>query len=64
MTKSWKTTASGALAALPQVAILILPALGIAVPPMEVLNGITAVGLFLIGLFSKDSNVTGGTINQ
>lgn len=58
--KSWKTTASGILAALPQVLVL-FPQIGL---PMEAAQGISALGLFLIGLFSKDSDVTGGTKQQ
>ena len=57
--KNWKTTVSGLLAALPQIVGLF----GLPIPP-AVLNGISAIGLFLIGLFAKDSNVTGGTVNQ
>lgn len=57
---NWKTTASGVIAALPQIAILF----GIGGVPVEVWNGISAIGLFLIGLLAKDNNVTGGTVNQ
>lgn len=55
MGKSWKTTLSGIIAA----AGPILLALGI---PQEVAAAITTIGLFMIGLFAKDSNVTGGTV--
>jgi hypothetical protein len=55
--KNWKTTASGVLAALGPVLLLI----GV---PQEVCAAITTLGIFLIGLFSKDSNVTGGTVQQ
>jgi hypothetical protein len=61
--KNWKTTASGALAALPQLIGLILPIFGVNVPP-EILTATSTLGLFLIGLFAKDRNVTGGTVNQ
>ena len=57
--KNWKTTVSGILSALPQL----LPLLGFPIPA-EVANSISALGLFLIGLFAKDSNVTGGTVSQ
>jgi len=53
--KNWKTTASGVVAALPQFAIMF----GISGVPTEVWNGISAIGLFLIGLLAKDNNVTG-----
>lgn len=55
--KNWKTTVSGVIAAAGQL----LPLLGI---PAEVGQAISVVGLFLIGLFAKDNNVTGGTVNQ
>jgi len=54
--KNWKTTASGIVAALPQI----LAIFGVALPP-DAINGINALGLLLIGFFSKDWNVTGGT---
>jgi hypothetical protein len=52
--KNWKTTVSGVIAALGQL----LPLVGVALTP-EVTQAITVIGLFLMGLFSKDSNVTG-----
>ena len=55
--KNWKTTVSGLVAALGQV----LPYLGI---PQEVATAVSVVGMFLVGLFAKDSNVTGGTTVQ
>lgn len=55
--KNWKTTLSGVVAALGQI----LPLLGVPVPVSQALS---VVGLFLMGLFSKDSNVTGGTVAQ
>lgn len=54
---NWKTTASGLLAALGQV----LPLLGVAQP---IAGAISIIGLALLGLLSKDYNVTGGTVNQ
>ena len=50
--KNWKTTLSGLFAAAGQIGMFF----GI---PLEVGNGITAVGLFLMGLFSKDNNKSG-----
>lgn len=32
--------------------------------PEEVSMAIVTVGIFIIGLFAKDSNVTGGTVKQ
>ena len=57
--KNWKTLLSGAVAALPTV----LTFIGVQLP-IEVVNGITAIGMFAIGYFAKDKNVTGGTIKQ
>ena len=53
--KNWKTTASGLLAALGQV----LAAFDV---QPEVCNAVSVLGLFLLGLFCKDSNVTGGNV--
>ena len=55
--ENWKTTASGVAAAVGQI----LPLFGI---PAEVGMAISSIALFLIGLFAKDSNVTGGTVRQ
>lgn len=55
--KNWKTTASGILAAAGQL----LPILGI---PAEIGAAVTTLALFLIGLFAKDNNVTGGSVRQ
>lgn len=55
--KNWKTTLTGILAAAGQI-------LGFFGVPAEVGNAISVIGLFLLGLFAKDSNVTGGTVNQ
>ena len=50
--KNWKTTLSGIFGAAGQIGMLF----GI---PTDVGNGISAVGLFLMGLFSKDNAVSG-----
>ena len=55
--KNWKTTVSGIVSA----AGMLLPMFGI---PAEVGNAVSVIGLFLIGLFAKDSNVTGGSVQQ
>jgi hypothetical protein len=55
--KNWKTTVSGIVSA----AGMLLPMFGI---PAEVGNAVSVIGLFLIGLFAKDSNVTGGSVPQ
>lgn len=55
--KSWKTTLSGVLAAVGQI----LPLFGV---PAEIGTAVSTIALFLIGLFAKDSNVTGGTVRQ
>lgn len=55
--KNWKTTVSGLISA----AGMIFPAIGL---PTELGQAVTVIGLFLIGLFAKDSNVTGGTVSQ
>lgn len=55
--KNWKTTVSGVLSA----AGMIFPALGL---PAELGQAVTVIGLFLIGIFAKDANVTGGSVQQ
>lgn len=55
--KNWKTTTSGVLSALG----VLFPVIGI---PAEVGQAVSVIGLFLMGFFSKDSNVTGGTVSQ
>lgn len=55
--KNWKTTLSGVLSG----SGIILPLFGV---PAEVGQAVSVLGLFLIGLFAKDSNVTGGTVSQ
>lgn len=58
--KNWKTTLTGILTALPTIATY----LGIVAIPEPVLQGIGALGIFILGLVSKDHNVTGGTETQ
>jgi len=55
--KNWKTTISGILSATG----VLFPMFGL---PAELGNAVSVIGLFLIGLFAKDSNVTGGTVQQ
>lgn len=54
---SWKTTLAGLFAAAGQLA----PLFGV---PAEVGQAASVLGLFLMGLFCKDFNVTGGTKTQ
>ena len=56
--KSWKTTLAGALAA--------LGAYFVTLDGYYIIAGqiLTVGGLFLMGLVSKDSNVSGGTVSQ
>ena len=57
--KNWKTTVSGLFAAAPMV----LQMIGVAIPePISKL--ILAIGVAFGFFFAKDSNVTGGTVNQ
>lgn len=58
--KSWKTLLAGAVAALGQFfesqpEPSWLPIVG---------KLLTGAGVFLIGMFAKDNNVTGGTVKQ
>ncbi len=55
--KNWKTTVSGLLSAMG----MLFPVVGL---PADLGNAVSVIGLFLIGLFAKDSNVTGGQIQQ
>ena len=55
--KNWKTTLSGILSALG----ILFPVIGL---PVELGQAVSVIGLALLGLFSKDANVTGGTIQQ
>lgn len=50
--RNWKTTVSGVIAAAGQL----LPVLGV---PGAVAQAVSVLGLFLIGLFSKDAGVSG-----
>ena len=50
--KNWKTTCSGILGACG----VLFPVLGL---PVEIGNAVATLGIFLIGLFAKDNNVTG-----
>ena len=50
--KNWKTTLSGILAASGQI----LPLFGV---PAELGPAISTIGLFLVGLFSKDAGKSG-----
>jgi hypothetical protein len=59
MSKNWKTTMAGVVATLG----LILKLFKIDLPE-EVSNGLIAIGVFAIGFFAKDSNVTGGAVQQ
>lgn len=61
--KNWKTTLAGLFAALPQLVALIAPLFGFT-PPMEIVTGVSAIGVAAIGVLAKDHNVTGGTIDQ
>lgn len=55
--KNWKTTVSGIIGGL---AFIINSVFGLQIPAEAIL----ATTIFLIGLFAKDSNVTGGTTAQ
>lgn len=57
--KSYKTTIAGAIAA----AAILCRIFGLEIP-QPVLDGISAAALFFVGLFAKDSNVTGGDVQQ
>jgi len=54
MFKSWKTSLSGVATALPQLLLLLGVPIG-----TEVAGAFSTLGLFLIGIFAKDSNQTG-----
>lgn len=53
--KDWKTTVAGTLAALPSLSITISAIVGIQPWPPEVLAAINTVGVFLLGLFAKQT---------
>lgn len=55
--KNWKTTVAGLLATAGQI----LSIFGV---PVEVGSAVSVIGLFILGLVAKDSNVTGGTVSQ
>lgn len=55
--KNWKTTSTGVVAGLGQL----FPLLGL---PAELGQAVSVIGLFLMGLFAKDNNVTGGPVKQ
>ena len=55
--KNWKTTVAGLVAAAGQI-------LGFFGVPPEVGNAVSVLGLFILGLVSKDFNVTGGTVKE
>lgn len=59
--KNWKTTLGGIIATIGAILKLINPGFEI---PDEVSAALVTVGIFIIGLFSKDNNVTGGTVQQ
>lgn len=54
-----KTTIPALIAGLANI----LPLFGVAIPS-GIVDGITVVAVVLIGIFAKDSNVTGGVVNQ
>jgi len=53
---NWKTSIGALVALLSQL----LPLLGISIS-VEVQGALITLGVFIVGLFAKDSNVTGGT---
>jgi hypothetical protein len=55
--KNWKTTLCGTVGALGQI----FPLIGL---PQEIGQAVSVIGISLLALFSKDSNVTGGTVQQ
>ena len=55
--KNWKTTVAGIIGGL---AFIVNSVFGLQIPT----DAILATTVFLIGLFAKDSNVTGGTTQQ
>lgn len=55
--KNWKTTVTAIVGA---IAYVVNAVFGLAIPS----DAIVATTVFLIGLFAKDSNVTGGTTQQ
>ena len=60
--KSWKTTLSGLLVGLPVAADALIKAYEAgSFTGKTGMQLLVAIGLVLLGLFSKDNNVTGGT---
>jgi hypothetical protein len=57
-TKNWKTTASGVVV---MAALVVKTAFPEYAP---VCDAVLALGAAGVGLFAKDSNVTGGTVQQ
>ncbi|OPY15627.1 MAG: hypothetical protein A4E66_00031 [Syntrophus sp. PtaB.Bin001] len=55
--KNWKTTLFGTVGALGQI----FPLIGL---PQELGQAVSVIGLTLLAVFAKDSNVTGGTVQQ
>lgn len=54
--KNWRTTVTGIAAAAPQIAE------GVATKNWSLL--VSGIATLLMGIFAKDSNVTGGTVIQ
>lgn len=59
VTKSWQTTVGAIVVILSQI----LPEVGITLSA-EIQSALVVIGVAIIGLFAKDSNVTGGTRSQ
>ena len=57
--KNWKTTLFGIIAAVP----IVLHLFGIVIPT-DIASILAAIGTIGVGATAKDSNVTGGTIQQ
>lgn len=65
--KNWKTTLTGLVTAIVNIFVLfgVPPFVGYTADQQTLLVGsATTIGLFLISIFAKDSNVTGGTKAQ
>lgn len=63
--KNWKTTFAGLLTGLPIAIDALLKAYAAGFFTNKTgLQLVAAVGLILLGLWSKDKNVTGGTVQQ
>jgi len=59
MKKDVKTTIGGLVAAIPQLAAIVLPIFGITLP-IEIISGVTAVGLAILGWNASDKEKTNG----